>query len=56
MYSGAAYNALCIEYTYKYMLGTVVSVLWELLNEDVVSRLIRHAVAPRSLLGLETTF
>ena len=32
-----------------------MSILWELLNEDVVERLIRHEAKPSALLGLETT-
>ena len=34
---------------------TIASILRELLNEDVVERLIRHLAAPRDLSGLETT-
>ena len=39
-------------YLYLY---TVASILRELLNEDVVERLIRHEAQPSALSDLETT-
>ena len=42
-------------YTSMYLLGNVASILRELLNEDVVERIIRHEAQPSALLGLETT-